>query len=78
MGIPMLANFASSYIPEVITQAWEPQRDVAHIRLPSNGVPALTGIVADPNSPSIRIMLLTGDGYYCILCCPPVIASIIY
>lgn len=71
MNIPMIANFASAYIPEVISQAWEPQRDVAHIKLPSNGVPALTGIVADPNSPSIKIMLLTGDGYYYIYSLDP-------
>jgi len=59
-----IASFASSYIPEVISQAWEPQRDVAHIRLPTTGVPALTGIISDPNSPTIRIMILTGDGFY--------------
>jgi len=60
-----IASFASSYIPEVISQAWEPQRDVAHIRLPTTGVPALTGILTDPNSPTpIKIMILTGDGFY--------------
>lgn len=64
MSIPMFANLASAYLPDVISQAWEPQRDVAHIKLPTLGIPALTGIVADPNSPSIKIIILTGDGFY--------------
>jgi len=54
-----------SYLPEMLSQVWEPQRDVAHIRLPNIGIPALCGIVPDPtNSSNARVMILTGDGFY--------------
>lgn len=34
MGIPLgIANLASSYLPVAISQAWEPQRDVARISI---------------------------------------------
>jgi autophagy-related protein 18 len=55
----------ASYLPEMFSQVWEPQRDIAHIRLPNIGVPALCGIVADTTNPSCaRVMVLTADGFY--------------
>jgi len=54
-----------SYLPEMFSQVWEPQRDVAHIRLPNTGIPALCGIVSDTTlSSSARVMVLTADGFY--------------
>jgi len=55
----------ASYLPEMFSQVWEPQRDIAHIRLPNLGIPALCGIVPDPSNPSAaRVMILTADGFY--------------
>lgn len=55
----------ASYLPEMFSQVWEPQRDIAHIRLPNSGIPALCGIVPDTTNPSTsRIMILTADGFY--------------
>jgi len=53
----------SSYLPEVITKAWEPQRDFAHIKLPKTGIPALVGF-ASLTDEQTRVMVLTGDGFY--------------
>eukprot|EP01113_Clastostelium_recurvatum_P037183 TRINITY_DN5405_c0_g1_i5.p1 TRINITY_DN5405_c0_g1~~TRINITY_DN5405_c0_g1_i5.p1 ORF type:complete len:417 (-),score=130.95 TRINITY_DN5405_c0_g1_i5:30-1280(-) len=37
-------GLVASYLPEVLSQVWEPARDFAHIKLPSPGVPVLCAI----------------------------------
>lgn len=56
----------SSYLPGVISQVWEPQRDIAHIKLPNTGIPAICGIVPDPSMSSscAKVMIVTADGFY--------------
>jgi len=63
----------ASYLPEVISQVWEPQRDISHIRLPNSGVPALCGIAPDPSSTTgvARVMVVTADGFYYIYMLDP-------
>lgn len=39
-----LAGSVGSYLPEMITEMWEPARDFAFLKLPSGGVRSLVAV----------------------------------
>ncbi|KAN0012537.1 hypothetical protein ACTFIU_007844 [Dictyostelium citrinum] len=49
----------SSYLPEVISQVWEPSRDFAHIKIPA-GIPSICALMQNNKT----AMVLTADGLY--------------
>ncbi|EGG18501.1 autophagy protein 18 [Cavenderia fasciculata] len=49
----------SSYLPEVLSQVWEPSRDFAHIKI-TPGVPSICALSQDNKI----AMVLTAEGFY--------------
>ncbi|KAF3932331.1 hypothetical protein ABW19_dt0209877 [Dactylella cylindrospora] len=48
------------YLPQAVTEMWEPQRDFAFVRLPVPGVKSVVALSS--NSP--QIMVVTSDGFF--------------
>src|SRR5205823_6288827 len=48
------------YLPNAVTEIWEPQRDFAFIHLPTPGVKSVVALSS--NSP--QIMVVTSDGFF--------------
>lgn len=48
------------YLPQAVTEIWEPQRDFASVRLPTPGVKSVVALCS--NSP--QIMVVTSDGFF--------------
>jgi len=48
------------YLPQAVTEMWEPQRDFAFVRLPTAGVKSVVALSS--NSP--QIMVVTSDGFF--------------
>ncbi|KAI5795570.1 WD40-repeat-containing domain protein [Geopyxis carbonaria] len=55
-----LAGAAGGYLPNAVTEMWEPARDFAFVRLPSHGVRSVVAL----SSSSPQIMVVTSDGYF--------------
>ncbi|EGC35079.1 hypothetical protein DICPUDRAFT_33979 [Dictyostelium purpureum] len=54
-----LTSKMSSYLPEVISQVWEPSRDFARIKIPA-GIPSICALSQNNKT----VMVLTADGLY--------------
>ncbi|KAL2755842.1 hypothetical protein ACRALDRAFT_2042107 [Sodiomyces alcalophilus JCM 7366] len=75
-----VAGVVGSYLPQTVTEMWEPQRDFAFIKLPkssASGAAPNTGTGSPPNQPggpvrsvvamsssSPQVMLVTSDGIF--------------
>jgi len=55
-----LAGAAGGYLPNAVTEMWEPARDFAFVKLPSVGVKSVVAL----SSSSPQIMIVTSDGYF--------------
>ncbi|KAI8379900.1 WD40-repeat-containing domain protein [Choanephora cucurbitarum] len=55
-----LAGSVGSYLPEVLTEMWEPTRDFASLKLPSGGVRSLVAL----SSTTPQVMVVTSEGYF--------------
>ncbi|CAO1622484.1 unnamed protein product [Sympodiomycopsis kandeliae] len=59
-----LGRFASSsvggYLPSTLSSMWEPQRDFAHLKLPTPGVSSVIAI--SPTTP--QVMVCTSEGWF--------------
>eukprot|EP01137_Pigoraptor_chileana_P021947 Opistho-2@86306 len=54
------ASGLAAYIPEMLSEMWEPQRDFAHLKLPSQGVLNICAL----SSTTPQVMIVTSDGYF--------------
>lgn len=55
-----LAGAAGGYLPNAVTEMWEPARDFAFVKLPAAGVRSVVAL----SSSSPQIMVVTSDGYF--------------
>ncbi|KAI9489406.1 WD40-repeat-containing domain protein [Zychaea mexicana] len=55
-----IAGSVGSYLPEMITEMWEPSRDFAWLKLPSAGVRSLVAL----SSTTPQVMVVTSEGYF--------------
>ncbi|KAI8335605.1 WD40-repeat-containing domain protein [Blakeslea trispora] len=55
-----LAGSVGSYLPEMLTEMWEPTRDFASLKLPSGGVHSLVAL----SSTTPQVMVVTSEGYF--------------
>ncbi|KAI8978949.1 WD40-repeat-containing domain protein [Pilobolus umbonatus] len=55
-----IAGSVGSYLPDVLTEIWEPTRDFASLKLPSAGVRSLVAI----SSSTPQVMVVTSEGYF--------------
>eukprot|EP00127_Corallochytrium_limacisporum_P005022 Clim_evm18s197 gene=Clim_evmTU18s197 len=60
LGLGNTTEYLSSYLPEMLTEIWEPVRHFAHVKLPKTG---LKSICAISNS-SPTVMVITNEGYF--------------
>lgn len=56
----LLSGGAASYLPEIVSEMWEPVRDFAHLKLPASGLVTVAAL----SSSSPQVMVLTSDGYF--------------
>ncbi|KAI9315554.1 WD40-repeat-containing domain protein [Dichotomocladium elegans] len=55
-----IAGSMGSYLPEVLTEMWEPARDFASLKLPTAGVRSLVAL----SSTTPQVMVVTSDGFF--------------
>ncbi|ORZ00918.1 WD40-repeat-containing domain protein [Syncephalastrum racemosum] len=55
-----IAGSVGSYLPEMITEMWEPARDFASLKLPSAGVRSLVAL----SSTTPQVMVITSEGFF--------------
>jgi autophagy-related protein 18 len=55
-----LAGAAGGYLPNAVTEMWEPARDFAFVKLPAAGVKSVVAL----SSTSPQIMVVTSDGNF--------------
>ncbi|CAO3703997.1 unnamed protein product [Rhizopus stolonifer] len=55
-----IAGSVGSYLPDVITEIWEPTRDFAQLKLPSAGIRSLVAL----SSTTPQVMVVTSEGYF--------------
>ncbi|KAI8082118.1 WD40-repeat-containing domain protein [Thamnidium elegans] len=55
-----LAGSMGSYLPDVLTEIWEPTRDFAWLKLPSAGVRSLVAL----SSTTPQVMVVTSEGFF--------------
>ncbi|KAG0176810.1 autophagy protein [Apophysomyces sp. BC1034] len=55
-----IAGSMGSYLPEMITEMWEPSRDFASLKLPSAGVRSLVAL----SSTTPQVMVVTSEGFF--------------
>ncbi|KAI9008989.1 WD40-repeat-containing domain protein [Phycomyces nitens] len=55
-----IAGSVGSYLPEMITEIWEPSRHFASLKLPSAGVRSLVAL----SSTTPQVMVITSEGYF--------------
>ncbi|KAL7268375.1 autophagy protein, partial [Rhizina undulata] len=55
-----VAGAAGGYLPNAVTEMWEPMRDFAFVKLPSAGVRSVVAL----SGTSPQIMVVTGEGYF--------------
>ncbi|KAJ3485957.1 hypothetical protein NLI96_g4575 [Meripilus lineatus] len=62
-SLHLTKNFTSSvggYLPNTLTEMWEPSRDFAFLRLPTSGARCIVAL-----SPSLpQVMVISSDGYF--------------
>ncbi|KAI0235473.1 autophagy protein [Massospora cicadina] len=54
-----LAGSVGGYLPEALTEMWEPARDFAFLKLPSVGAQSIVAL----SSTTPQVMVVTSDGY---------------
>eukprot|EP01136_Pigoraptor_vietnamica_P015399 Opistho-1_new@58522 len=54
------ASGLAAYLPEMLSEMWEPQRDFAHLKLPVQGVLNVCAL----SSTTPQVMIATSDGYF--------------
>lgn len=57
-----LAGAAGGYLPNAVTEMWEPARDFAFVKLPSAGVKSVVAL----SSSSPQIMVVTSEGMFLV------------
>ncbi|CAG8584666.1 8601_t:CDS:2 [Diversispora eburnea] len=55
-----VAGSVGNYLPDAITEMWEPTRDFAYLKLPSSGVQSVVAL--SNNTP--QVMVVTSEGYF--------------
>ncbi|KAK0538346.1 autophagy protein [Tilletia horrida] len=55
-----VAGSVGGYLPNSLAEIWEPQRDFAHLKLPSPGVSSLVAV----SSTTPQVMVVTSEGYF--------------
>ncbi|KAI8367669.1 WD40-repeat-containing domain protein [Radiomyces spectabilis] len=55
-----IAGSVGSYLPESLTEMWEPARDFASLKLPSTGVRSLVAL----SSTTPQVMVVTSEGFF--------------
>ncbi|ORX47963.1 WD40 repeat-like protein [Hesseltinella vesiculosa] len=55
-----IAGSMGSYLPEALTEMWEPARDFASLKLPSSGVRSLVAL----SSTTPQVMVITSEGFF--------------
>jgi len=55
-----VAGSVGNYLPDALTEMWEPARDFAYLKLPSSGVQSVVAL--STNAP--QVMVVTSDGYF--------------
>ncbi|KAG2222083.1 hypothetical protein INT45_007969 [Circinella minor] len=55
-----IAGSVGSYLPEMLTEMWEPSRDFAWLKLPSAGVRSLVAL----SSTTPQVMVVTSEGFF--------------
>ncbi|KAK4514134.1 uncharacterized protein ATC70_006143 [Mucor velutinosus] len=55
-----IAGSVGSYLPDVLTEIWEPTRDFASLKLPSAGVRSLVAL----SSTTPQVMVVTSEGFF--------------
>ncbi|KAJ1982824.1 autophagy protein [Dimargaris verticillata] len=55
-----LVGNVGSYLPEALTEIWEPSRDFAFLKLPSTGIQSLVALSAS----TPQVMVITAEGYF--------------
>ncbi|MBW0497686.1 hypothetical protein O181_037401 [Austropuccinia psidii MF-1] len=55
-----IAGAAGGYLPQTLTELWEPQRDFAFLKLPTNGI--RTAVAMSGNAP--QVMIVSSEGLF--------------
>ncbi|CAJ0631102.1 2243_t:CDS:2 [Entrophospora sp. SA101] len=55
-----VAGSVGNYLPDALTEMWEPARDFAYLKLPSSGVQSVVAL--STNAP--QVMVVTSDGFF--------------
>ncbi|KAL9935245.1 hypothetical protein V8E36_005593 [Tilletia maclaganii] len=55
-----VASSVGGYLPNSLAEIWEPQRDFAHLKLPTPGVSSLVAV----SSTTPQVMVVTSEGYF--------------
>ncbi|KAE8227178.1 hypothetical protein CF319_g298 [Tilletia indica] len=55
-----VAGSVGGYLPNSLAEMWEPQRDFAHLKLPTPGVSSLVAV----SSTTPQVMVVTSEGYF--------------
>ena len=57
-----VAGVVGSYLPQTVTEMWEPQRDFAFIKIPKSSASSGLRSVVAMSSNSPQVMVVTSDG----------------
>ncbi|CAG8495411.1 4519_t:CDS:2 [Acaulospora morrowiae] len=55
-----LADNVGNYLPDALTEMWEPTRDFAYLKLPSSGVQSVVAL----SNTTPQVMVVTSEGYF--------------
>ncbi|KAN0059720.1 autophagy protein [Thecaphora frezii] len=55
-----VAGSVGGYLPNTLTEMWEPSRDFAYLKLPSQGVSSVVAV----SSTTPQVMVVTSEGYF--------------
>ncbi|KAF7426692.1 autophagy protein [Pleurotus ostreatus] len=61
-GVPLLTHSVGVYLPNTLTETWEPSRDFAWLRVPSGppGVMSISGL----SGAMPKVMIFSSEGYF--------------
>ncbi|CAG8579518.1 12778_t:CDS:10 [Ambispora leptoticha] len=55
-----VAGSVGNYLPDALTEIWEPARDFAYLKLPNSGVQSVVAF----NNTAAQLLVVTSDGYF--------------
>ncbi|CAB4377482.1 unnamed protein product [Rhizophagus irregularis] len=55
-----VAGSVGNYLPDALTEMWEPTRDFAYLKLPSSGVQSVVAL----SNTTPQVMVVTSEGYF--------------